>query len=266
MPPIPRQQYITDLTDKQWNDIKKLLPPPKRITKRNLDRQEIINAVLYLVHTGCQWRNLPHDFPNWKSIYNVWYQWRNDGTWQRIHDYLVRKIRKSVGKKPQPTACIIDSQSIKNDASVSESTGYDSAKNVQGRKRHLLVDTLGLLHRAVVHSADVQDQDGAKDVLQGIKESNGRLKVVFADSAYKRSELPVWAKEQGFLLQPVLRPAKVNGFVILPKRWIVERTHAWVGRSRRHSKDYEHQTKSSETMILIAMTRIMLNYCDNNKL
>jgi len=263
---MPRREYNTDLTSKQWKEMKKLIPPLQRITKRTIDRREIINAVLYLVHTGCPWRNLPHDFPNWKSVYNVWYQWRNDGTWQRLHDYWVRKIRKSVGKKPKPTVYIIDSQSVKNDANVSESTGYDAAKKVKGRKRHILVDTQGLIHRVVVHSADIQDQEGAKDVLQGIKEGNRRLKVVFADSAYKRNKLPDWAKEQGFLLQPVLRPAKVKGFIALPKRWIVERTHAWVGRSRRHSKDYEHQTKSSETMILIAMTRMMLKYCHNNNL
>ena len=152
---MSRKKYSTDIAKSQWDYVKKIIPQPKRLTKRNIDRKEILNAVLYIVRTGCQWRNLPHDFPKWTSVYNVFYQWRNDGTWKIIHDYLVHKIRVAVGKKPKPTAGIIDSQSAKNDAGVCQETGYDAGKKVKGRKRHIVTDTLGLLQNVKVHSADL---------------------------------------------------------------------------------------------------------------
>jgi len=263
---VSRKKYSTDITKSQWSYIKKIIPQPKRHTQRNIDRKEILNAVLYIVRTGCQWRNLPHDFPKWTSVYNVFYQWRNNGTWKIIHDYLVHKIRIAIGKKPKPTAGIIDSQSAKNDAGVCQETGYDAGKKVKGRKRHIVTDTLGLLQNVKVHSADIQDQEGAKALLQETKRANKKLKVVFGDSAYKRNKLPDWALREGFVLQPVLRPVGVKGFVVLPKRWIVERTFAWISRHRRHSKDYERNPKTSETMIQIAMIGNMLNYLSKNNL
>jgi putative transposase len=263
---MSRKEYNTDITQSQWDYIKKIIPQPKRHTKHNIDRKEILNAILYIIRTGCQWRNLPHDFPNWSSVYNVFYQWRNDGTWKLIHDYLVRKIRRAVGKKPKPTACVIDSQSIKNDAGVCQETGYDAGKKIKGRKRHIVVDTLGLLQNVNVHSADIQDQDGAKAVLQETKRANKKLQVVFGDSAYKRNKLPDCALCEGFVLRPVLRPVGVKGFVVLPKRWIVERTLAWISKHRQHSKDYERNPKTSETMVRIAMIGNMLNYLSKNNL
>jgi putative transposase len=263
---VSRQKYNTDIKKNQWQYVKKIIPQPKRRTKRDIDRKEILNAVVYIVRTGCQWRNLPHDFPKWQSVANVFYQWRNDGTWKLIHDYLVHKIRRAVGKKAKPTANIIDSQSTKNDAGVCQETGYDAGKKIKGRKRHIVVDTLGLLQNVKVHSADIQDQDGAKGILQETKRANKKLQVVFGDSAYKRNGLPDWALQEGFVLQPVLRPVGVKGFVILPKRWIVERTLAWISRHRRHSKDYERNPKTSETMIMIAMIGNMLNYLSKNNL
>jgi putative transposase len=156
----------------------------------------MIDAILYVNRTGCQWRNLSHDFPYWKTVYNNFWKRRNDGTWKRIHDALVRQVRKSVGKEPEPTAGIIDSCSTKTTEVGGTSRGYDAGKKVGGRKRHIVVDTLGLIISVVVHAASIQEQEGAKLVLQTATDLFGRLKVIFGDSAYKRNGLPDWVKEQ----------------------------------------------------------------------
>ena len=200
-------------------------------------------------------------FPKWKTVYGIFRNGRDDGTWRRIHDSLRNKLRRSAGRKTSPSAAIIDSQSIKT-TEVGGQRGYDAGKKINGRKRHIVVDTLGLILAVVVHPADIQDYDGAVLVLGALGELNARfhrLKVIFADSAYGRNQLPEAVKGAfGWLLQTVLRPARVKSFVVLPKRWIVERTFGWLGRYRRHSKDYERNTASSEAMILITMSHIML--------
>jgi putative transposase len=254
--------YPTDLTDEQWQILRKLLPRPSgRGAPRRVCRRAVVNATLYVVRSGCAWRLLPHDFPKWKTVYGIFLCWRNDGTWQKIHDALRNALRRQQNRKTSPSAAIIDSQTVKT-TEVGGERGYDAGKKINGRKRHIIVDTLGLLLAVVVHPANVQDQDGAVlvlGVLAGLKSRCHRLKVIFGDSAYGRNNLPECVKEAlGWLLQTVLRPARTKQFVVLPKRWIVERTFGWLGRYRRHSKDYERNTASSEAMIYIAMTHLML--------
>jgi putative transposase len=257
-----RAKYLTDLTDEQWQILRKLLPQPsRRGAPQTICRRAILDAIIYVVRSGCPWRLLPHEFPNWKTVYGIFFRWRNDGTWQRIHDTLRDMLRCRLGRKKSPSAAIIDSQTVKT-TEVGGQRGYDAGKKINGRKRHIVVDTLGLIQALVVHPADVQDQDGAVlvlGILGRLKERFHRLKVIFADSAYGRNNLPECVKDAfGWLLQTVLRPARVKGFVVLPKRWIVERTFGWLGRYRRHSKDYERNVASSEAMIHIAMIHLMI--------
>lgn len=250
-------QYPSDLTDGQWQVLRPLLPPPAKTGPKPLDRRWVLNAILYVVRTGCQWRQLPHDFPHWKSVYTVFWRWRRDGVWKRLNDALREQERRRVGKKATPTAAIVDSQSIRT-AEGGTDRGYDAGKKVTGRKRHLAVDTLGLLLAVVVHGADWQDHDGVVFVFKRLRAAFARLKVVFADSAYARNALPAWVQATfGWVLQTVLRPVHVKGFVVLPKRWIVERTFAWISRYRRHSKDYERNPETSEAMIYLAMINLM---------
>lgn len=252
-----RTQYASDLTDRQWQVIRQLLPQRSRRGRKPIDRRRIVNAILYVVRTGCQWRMLPKDFPNWSTVYGIFWKWRNEGVWQRIHDKLREKVRTAAGKKSTPTAAIVDSQSIRT-AEGGEERGYDAGKKITGRKRHIAVDTLGMILAVVVHGAAVQDQCGAEWVMDKLGEQFRRLKVIFGDSAYGRSGFPDWVRETfGWIVQTVLRPVHVKGFVVLPKRWIVERTFAWLARYRRHSKDYEKTASSSEAITYIAMISLM---------
>ncbi len=252
------KKYPTDLTDSQWNHIKDFFPPPKPTGRpREVDFRDVVNALLYLVFTGCQWRFLPTAYPKWQTVYYYFRRWQRTGTWRRIHDTLRSDVRRKKGRHKHPTAGSLDSQSVKT-TSVPSSRGFDAGKLINGRKRHLLVDTLGLILVAAVTSASIQDRDGAKILCRRLSGSCKKLRKVWVDGAY-RGELLEWVKRRfRFSLEVVLRSDKQKGFVILPKRWVVERTLAWLNNHRRLSKDYERFTKTSETMIQLAMMRLML--------
>ena len=253
-----QQLYPTDLTDSQWLIIQDLIPPAKPGGRpRSLDMRLAVNAILYIVGGGIQWRMLPKEYPKWQSVYYNFAMWRDDGTWQRIHDTLRAQVRRHAGRHKHPTAGCLDSQSVKTTA-VPGVRGYDKGKQVNGRKRHLLVDTLGLLMVIVVTVASVQDRDGARLLLARLNGACKKLRLIWVDGGY-RGRLLDWAAEHCRIrLQVVLRLGGQKGFVVLPRRWVVERTFAWLNHHRRLSKDYERLVSTSEAMVHIAMIRLML--------
>ena len=253
-----RKPYPTDLTDEQWELMKELIPPAKPGGRpRELNMREVINAILYVTVSGIQWRLMPHDFPHWSSVYGYFWRWRNTGVWQRIHETLRAQVRQQEGRHKHPTAGCLDSQSVKT-TQVPGERGYDAGKQVNGRKRHILVDTLGLLLTVVVTVASVQDRDGAKRLLARLGGACKKLRKIWVDGAYRGGLLDWVAERFRCVLQLVQRPPEQQGFAVLPRRWVVERTFSWFSLCRRLSKDDERQPESSETFIYITMTRLML--------
>src|SRR5215212_6536294 len=255
-----RKAYPADLSDAEWSRLQSCLPTPKAQGRpRTHSLRDILNAIFYVLKSGCQWRLLPHDFPPWSTVYYHFRRFRLSGLWHRILKVLHAAQRKRVGKDPQPTAAIIDSQSVKTVEESAHPSGYDAPKNIKGRKRHLLVDTLGLPLSVYITAADVQDRVGAQCLLAGLKPFVPRLKKIWADGAYTGEKLAGWLEEQGeWELQIVERSADTEGFAVLPHRWIVERTLGWLMRNRRLSKDYERLVQSSEAFIEVAMIRLIL--------
>jgi putative transposase len=257
---MSHKPYPSDLTDDQWQLIEPLLPaaqPGGRPRKTSL--RAVLNAIFYLNRESCTWRALPHDFPPWRTVYEFFAAWKRDGTWERLNDALRRQVRVATGRPHTPTTASTDSQSVKA-TETADSRGYDGAKKITGRKRHIAVDSLGLLLAVVVTTADVPDAVAAQQVLEQLTETRfPRLRIVRADSAYGRYGLPAWVTGWAvWVLHLVKRPLAAVGFVLLPQRWVVERTFAWLGRYRRHSRDYERQTASSEAMIQISMIHCMV--------
>lgn len=252
-------RYETDLTDAQFALLQPFLPKPKPMGRPPADLREVLNAILYLVRTGCQWRLLPTNFPPWSTVHTWYRRWRRDGTWERLHEALRRRVRTQAGRDPSPRSSAIDSQSVKTPAAGGES-GFDAGKKVKGRKRHLWVDSLGLLLAVRVTPADVHDAHAAGDLLhRRLWDELPRLEVVYADRSYRaeylQEEVFGWAP---FRLHVVGRPPGAEGFVRLPQRWVVERSFAWLGRSRRLAKDCEHLPESSEAMIRVSMIQMMM--------